>query len=125
MTRALVTGAAGFVGANVARRLLADGHDVHLLDRPGSRQWRIADLTAHANLHEADLEDPDAVTRVLEEARPEWIFHLAARGAYSWQGDVREILVEVEPGRLAAAGLSIADVADRVAAATGAKLGGR
>jgi nucleoside-diphosphate-sugar epimerase len=92
MTRALVTGAAGFVGANVARRLLADGHDVHLLDRPGSRQWRIADLTAHANLHEADLEDPDAVTRVLEEARPEWIFHLAARGAYSWQGDVREIL---------------------------------
>ena len=29
-------------------------------------------------------------------------------------GDVREILVEVDPGRLAAAGLSIADVADRV-----------
>ena len=92
MTRALVTGAAGFVGANLARRLLADGHDVHLLDRPGSRDWRLEELTGHVALHEADLEDADAVTRAIEAARPEWIFHLAARGAYSWQGDVREIL---------------------------------
>lgn len=92
MTRALVTGAAGFVGANLARRLLADGHDVHLLDRPGSRDWRIQGLAGDVALHEADLEDADAVDRVIDASRPEWIFHLAARGAYSWQGDVREIL---------------------------------
>ena len=92
LKRALVTGAAGFVGANLARRLLADGHEVHLLDRPGSRHWRIDDLIGDVALHEADLEDGDLVTRSIEAARPDWIFHLAARGAYSWQGDAREIL---------------------------------
>jgi nucleoside-diphosphate-sugar epimerase len=87
-----VTGAAGFVGANLARRLLADGDDVHLLDRPGSRHWRIEELLNDVALHEADLEDAEAVARAVEAVRPERIFHLAARGAYSWQGDVGEIL---------------------------------
>lgn len=33
MASILITGAAGYVGANIARRLLADGHDVHALVR--------------------------------------------------------------------------------------------
>src|SRR5262249_24369371 len=40
-------------------------------------------------LHEAPLEDPAAVVR---RVRPEWVFHLAAHGAYSSQTDVRQIL---------------------------------
>ena len=92
MTRALVTGAAGFVGANLARRLVADGHDVHLLDRPASRRWRLEEILGDVTLHQVDLEDAEAVMNALEAVRPDWIFHLAARGAYSWQGDVREIL---------------------------------
>jgi hypothetical protein len=35
MKRVAITGAAGFVGANLTRRLLDDGHEVHLLIRPG------------------------------------------------------------------------------------------
>lgn len=92
MSRALVTGAAGFVGANLARRLLADGHEVHLVVRPASRRWRIDELLEHAALHEVDLEDADGVARAVRDARPDWIFHLAARGAYSWQDDVGEIV---------------------------------
>jgi dolichol-phosphate mannosyltransferase len=92
MTRALVTGAAGFVGANLARRLVADGHEVHLVVRPESRRWRIEELLQDASLHEVDLEDAEGVARAVHEAWPEWIFHLAARGAYSWQADVSEIL---------------------------------
>jgi dolichol-phosphate mannosyltransferase len=90
--RALVTGAAGFVGANLARRLLEDGHDVHLLVRPGSPRWRLAEIEPDAELHEADLEDVTGVAAVVRAARPEWVFHLAARGAYSWQTDTSEIL---------------------------------
>jgi nucleoside-diphosphate-sugar epimerase len=92
MTRALVTGAAGFVGANLTRRLLNEGHEVHMAVRPGSRTWRIETLLGDAPLHEVDLEDAEGVARIVRELRADWIFNLAAHGAYSWQTDVVEIL---------------------------------
>ena len=44
MTRVLVTGGTGFVGANLVRRLVADGHEVHLLLRSESNPWRLFEL---------------------------------------------------------------------------------
>jgi uncharacterized protein YbjT (DUF2867 family) len=41
--RVILTGATGFVGANLTRRLLRDGHEVHLLVRQGYSPWRIAE----------------------------------------------------------------------------------
>ena len=92
MTRALVTGAAGFVGANLTRRLLIEGHEVHLAIRPGSRKWRIEGLLEDAPLHEVDLGDTEGVARMVRGVRADWIFNLAAHGAYSWQANVGEIL---------------------------------
>jgi nucleoside-diphosphate-sugar epimerase len=88
--RALVTGAAGFVGANLVRRLLAEGHDVRAAVRPGSDQWRLADVDVERV--KVDIRDRSAVEEMLETTQPEWIFHLAAHGAYSWQTDRRAIL---------------------------------
>ena len=90
--RALVTGAAGFVGANLVRRLLADGHEVDALVRAGSDRWRLAEVADDLTLREADLRDGDAVAEAFAAAGPEVVFHLATRGAYSWQADAREIL---------------------------------
>lgn len=83
--RALVTGAAGFVGAVLARRLLADGHPLTLLVAPGGDGWRLAELHDEADVVAVDLRDADAVERAVGRARPELVFHLAAHGAYSWQ----------------------------------------
>lgn len=83
--RTLVTGAAGFLGALLARRLLADGHPVTLLARPGGDDWRLDRLHADAAIVEVDLRDADAVAQAMGQARPELVFHLAAHGAYSWQ----------------------------------------
>lgn len=83
--RALLTGAAGFIGAALARRLIARGDAVTLLSGPGSDPWRLEQLRDVAEVSEVDLRDADAVARAVHAARPELVFHLAAHGAYSWQ----------------------------------------
>jgi len=87
-----ITGASGFVGANLARRLLAGGHDIHLLLRRDYRSWRLDDIADRVRLHEVDLRDEPAVGRVIDTIQPHWVFHLAAYGAYSWQTRLREMV---------------------------------
>jgi nucleoside-diphosphate-sugar epimerase len=84
-TRSLVTGAAGFIGAALARRLVARGDAVTAIAGPGSDLWRLEGLRDVAEVTELDLRDADAVARAVQAARPELVFHLAAHGAYSWQ----------------------------------------
>jgi UDP-glucose 4-epimerase len=90
--RVVLTGATGFVGANLARRLLQDGHEVHLLLRPEHNPWRIASVQDDLRLHIVDLRDANPLTRAVRDIRPEWIFHLAAYGAYSSQADVAKMV---------------------------------
>jgi nucleoside-diphosphate-sugar epimerase len=71
--RALVTGASGFIGANLTRALLAADADVHVLVRSGSDA--IPDEVA---VHRADLRDPETVAAAVAAARPDVVFHLAA-----------------------------------------------
>jgi UDP-glucose 4-epimerase len=73
------------------RRLLRDGHAVHLLVRPEHAAWRIEEIRSAVRLHLLDLSDAQAVSKTIEEIKPEWIFHLAAHGAYSWQTDIAQI----------------------------------
>ena len=89
MKRVLITGGSGFIGANLARRLLAEGHEVTLLLRPDHDPWRIADIRDDLRVAEGDLTDGDAVIAAVSAARPDWVFHLAAYGAYASQADPR------------------------------------
>ena len=72
--RTLVTGATGFVGAAVARRLLAAGHEVRVLVRPTSVLTNIADLPVEKRI--GDLRDPASLRAALEGI--EGLFHVAA-----------------------------------------------
>jgi nucleoside-diphosphate-sugar epimerase len=91
MKRILLTGGTGFVGACLARRLIQDGHELHLLARNGFAAWRLTDIQHHIHLYDVNLTHHNAVEGAVEAIRPDWIFHLAAYGAYSSQTDVRRI----------------------------------
>ncbi len=61
----------------LARALLGQGYEVGILSRPTSDLSRIQDLAGVISSHSADLRDPASVQRVVEEARPDAIIHLA------------------------------------------------
>lgn len=79
MTRILVTGAGGFLGAAVARLAVEQGHQVSALVRnPSSR--RVAGLNGKCAILAADLADRDAVRAALRQASPEIVIHSAWEG---------------------------------------------
>jgi UDP-glucose 4-epimerase len=81
---ALVTGAGGFIGANLARRLAAGQAEVHAVVRPETDRWRLSSLGARVVLHELDLTDGAGVARLVDRVRPTLVFHMARqRGAPS------------------------------------------
>jgi len=82
MDKVLVTGATGFVGANLVRRLLREGYDVHILSRVSSNRWRLADVLSQLHDHTVDLRHEKGLKRLVERIDPDIIFHLANVGVY-------------------------------------------
>jgi len=83
--RALITGGAGFIGSNVARRLLERDHEVTILDnlnRPGAKrnlEWLSAQGHSGLDISAADVRDPKTVREAV--AGQQAVFHLAAQVA--------------------------------------------
>jgi dihydroflavonol-4-reductase len=74
MPDALVTGATGFVGSNVARELLSEGATVRVLARPASNRRALEALPVE--ICEGDLLDRPSLTRAVAGVRH--VFHVAA-----------------------------------------------
>src|ERR1041384_4642272 len=72
--RALVTGASGFVGSGVARKLAERGLAVRALVREASPRQHLSGLDIE--FVTGDLRDPDSVRTAMTGVR--WLFHVAA-----------------------------------------------
>ncbi|MEY4816910.1 MAG: hypothetical protein RLZZ162_3983 [Verrucomicrobiota bacterium] len=81
----LITGGAGFIGSNLARLAVAQGHGVTVVDKltyAGNRA-SLADLEGKPGFAfvQADICDAEAMRRVFAESHPDKVLHLAARRA--------------------------------------------
>ena len=90
--KVLVTGATGFVGACLARRMAEQGHEVHVFARETSNRWRIRDIADQLTEHAVDLTDEAGVQTAVSQIRPEAIFHLATYGGFADQRDTIAIV---------------------------------
>jgi UDP-glucose 4-epimerase len=74
--KVLVTGGAGFIGSNLADRLIEEGHEVVILDdlSTGKRH----NVPGAANLYQMDL-DSRWLDRLMEREKPDAVCHLAAQ----------------------------------------------
>src|SRR5437016_2798437 len=82
----LLTGASGFIGSALARKLIGRGFAVRALIRPTSIVSRLSDLGLEFTV--GDLRDANAIRQAMAGAR--WVFHAAADYRL-WASDPAEI----------------------------------
>jgi UDP-glucose 4-epimerase len=78
MAKVGVTGGAGFIGSNLTRRLISEGHEVVVYDDLSTGLITNLDQSKCA-FHNASITDPEALHAAFRDC--ETIFHLAARGS--------------------------------------------
>ncbi len=78
--KVLLTGILGFIGSNMAERLIEDGHEVYgLVRRVASRNMAsIGEILSDITLISGDVSDYVSTRNALRTANPEVVIHLAA-----------------------------------------------
>lgn len=79
--RVMITGGAGFIGGHIAEALLAEDHEVGIVDDLSTGER--ANVPDDATFFEADVTDRNTVNAAMSEFRPEAICHQAAQMSVS------------------------------------------
>jgi len=87
----LVTGATGFIGANITRALVKKGEKVNIIVRNRKLNWRLTDIASKIHIYETDILSP-SLSFILDNIRPDYIFHMAAYGVLPSENDTHKMV---------------------------------
>jgi len=95
MSKILITGATGFVGSNLTKKLVKRNYEVHILNEPNCDKKRLSEVLPKINQHTANLLEKEKLNNLIKEINPEIIFHLAAAGIFNGISAPEKELIEV------------------------------
>jgi len=90
--RILITGATGFIGANLSRFFLKKGANVSVLTRKTSDKWRIRDILKDVSEYPVDLKDVFKLKKAVKKIKPQILIHAAVYGGHAFQKDTNKIV---------------------------------
>jgi len=94
LKKILITGATGFIGSHLTRKLIKEGFEVCIIKRENSNTWRICDLMNKLSIYNADLRDIHNVSEAISNFKPDVIYHLATYYAVEHKSEEVSLMVD-------------------------------
>ena len=91
--KALITGATGFVGSHLVRRLIKEEWETHIITRSSSSLTQLEDVAGKIIIHQHD-GTTNTMIDIVKQAEPEIVFHLASLFLAQHTSDDIERLVQ-------------------------------
>ena len=87
----LVTGATGFIGANLVRELVKLGQHTSIIVRDKKLNWRLYDIANKIDIYECNIQD-EKLHQIVKKITPDYIFHLARYGNLPQEDDINKMI---------------------------------
>lgn len=89
--KVLISGASGFIGSNLVRRLLGEGCRVSILTRRQSAKWRIQGILKNVKNYTADVTDRRMLKKAVSAVKPDIILQTSVYGGHRYQDESGKI----------------------------------
>jgi len=90
--RVLITGASGFVGSCLTRRLLKENYKIHVITRDTTDLWRLGGILKDIEIHNLSLISSEDIAKLASDINVDRIYHLATYGGYHYQNKVEDAI---------------------------------
>jgi len=90
MKRFSIIGGETFIGASIARRLVQEGKEVHIITHQTPSLWRLRDLMLSVRIHSIDLSNPQEVFDVFNQIKAAVIINATSYGERPYEVNLDE-----------------------------------
>lgn len=91
-TSIMITGGAGFIGANLVHALQNNYSNIHITVQKSSDIWRLKKVSSKIKSHVVDLTNHKQCNDVIQKINPDIVFHCAAYGVKQNNDDFRKMI---------------------------------